>query len=578
MEIQLGGMTMKNKGIRLGWLAAALVLLGAEVLIGLYVRDDFIRPYGGDILVVILLGCLLRGAFPRLGLWLSPAVFTFAVAVEISQHFHLVDRIGLGHIPFFSILMGNSFAWGDIWSYGVGCVIFLLADWLFRPGVVSLRTKGIHLAYGLVCTVLANLYLPLMVAPWLLAVMIPGLLFVLIFAGGRVPKTTRRRMKICYHGATLLLAFQISGLISLLYHLWLAAVTLPADPWSVIWSCVLCIVIEAVIFWVGIICVYCTSVQLGLKMRVYGLLCGMILPLNLIALNVIIHVVREEVRLECEKEAVNLARRDQKVCATRYPIMMVHGIFFRDSAVLNYWGRIPDELEKNGATVRYGNHHSAASIEDCALELTRRIRAIREETGCDKVNIIAHSKGGLDCRYAISELGAGEYIASLTTINTPHRGCLFAECLLNKIPSKIQTKVADTYNDTLRKLGDTNPDFLTAVGQLTFSHCTELNKRLKSPPEEIYCQSIGSVMARPRGGRFPLNFSHRIVTYYDGENDGLVGCNSFAWGQKYTLLRPKGKKGISHGDMVDINRRNLPDFDVREFYVQLVSDLKQRGL
>jgi triacylglycerol lipase len=85
-------------------------------------------------------------------------------------------------------------------------------------------------------------------------------------------------------------------------------------------------------------------------------------------------------------------------------------------------------------------------------------------------------------------------------------------------------------------------------------------------------------MKRAGSGRFPLNFSHRIVKNYDGENDGLVGENSFSWGEKYTCLRPQGNKGISHGDMIDLNRRNIPEFDVREFYVQLVSDLKQRGL
>ena len=37
-------------------------------------------------------------------------------------------------------------------------------------------------------------------------------------------------------------------------------------------------------------------------------------------------------------------------------------------------------------------------------------------------------------------------------------------------------------------------------------------------------------------------------------------------------------RGISHGDVVDLNRENIPGFDVREFYVQLVADLKARGL
>ena len=59
---------------------------------------------------------------------------------------------------------------------------------------------------------------------------------------------------------------------------------------------------------------------------------------------------------------------------------------------------------------------------------------------------------------------------------------------------------------------------------------------------------------------------------------GLVSEKSFAWGERYTLLTPLKHRGISHGDMIDLNRENIDGFDVREFYVQLVSDLKARGL
>ena len=84
---------------------------------------------------------------------------------------------------------------------------------------------------------------------------------------------------------------------------------------------------------------------------------------------------------------------------------MVHGVFFRDFRNLNYWGRIPAALEANGATIFYGTHQSAASVADSGREIADRIQQILKETGCGKVNIIAHSKGGLDSRYAISKLG-----------------------------------------------------------------------------------------------------------------------------------------------------------------------------
>ena len=74
-----------------------------------------------------------------------------------------------------------------------------------------------------------------------------------------------------------------------------------------------------------------------------------------------------------------------------------------------------------------------------------------------------------------------------------------------------------------------------------------------------------------------LNLTNRFVRYFDGENDGLVGADSFEWGSKFEMLVPSGKRGISHSDMIDLNRENIKGFDVREFYVQLVSDLREAG-
>ena len=264
------------------------------------------------------------------------------------------------------------------------------------------------------------------------------------------------------------------------------------------------------------------------------------------------------------------------MCKTKYPLLLVHGVFFRESKYFNYWGRIPEELQLNGATVYYGEHHSAASVADCGEELTLKIKEIVSETGCEKLNIIAHSKGGLDCRYAIAKCGAAPYIASLTTINTPHDGCLFADYLLEKISPEIKESVADIYDKALRKLGEENPNFISAVSDLTAAACKKFNEEMPNP-QNIYCQSVGSVLKNAGSGKFPLNFSYHLVKYFDGPNDGLVSTKSFDWGEKFTLLEPPGKRGISHGDMIDLNRENIEGFDVRDFYVDLVSDLKNKG-
>lgn len=330
-----------------------------------------------------------------------------------------------------------------------------------------------------------------------------------------------------------------------------------------------------ILFWNGIISVYCTSVQLGIKHRIIGIICGMIPIANLICLSKIIKICREEIYFEADKILLNEARKDEQICRTKYPILLVHGVFFRDYHVLNYWGRIPKELETNGATLFYGKHSSALPVIDSAKELEKRVLEIVSTTGCEKINIIAHSKGGLDSR-ALLKTSARSYIASITTINTPHKGCEFADFLLNKASEQLKENLSNAYNFAAKKLGDPAPDFLSAVNDLTHTNCLEFNENNKIPGD-IYCQSFGSVLKGFTSSSFPLNLTYQFVKHFDGNHDGLVSVNSFEFGQKFTMLENKYNRGISHADVIDLNRENIPGFDVREFYVSIVSDLKNRG-
>ncbi len=339
---------------------------------------------------------------------------------------------------------------------------------------------------------------------------------------------------------------------------------------------IIAIVFLSITFWVGIIRVYLTSIQLGIKMRVLGVIFGMIFPINLIILCMMLKETSEEIRFENEKAILNEKRKADKICATKYPVLLLHGVFFRDFKYFDYWGRVPKELIINGCRIFYGEQQSAATVESCGKEVARKIEEIVRTTGSQKVNIIAHSKGGLDARSAMSDPEIAKHVASLTTINTPHRGCEFAEYLLTKSPEKLRNKVAEAYNRTLAKLGDYAPDFLSACQNLTRSFCAEFNERVKDP-EGVYIQSYGSIMKNHRGGQFPLNLTHGFVGIFDGNNDGLVGEKSFPWGSDFHLMTVPGKRGISHGDVIDLNRENIPGYDVREFYVQLVADLKKKG-
>jgi len=433
----------------------------------------------------------------------------------------------------------------------------------------------------IIMSILSNSYTIIVLEPKLLFAIIPVFLLANIFAGLFIVRSKVTRLKVCSHGTVLLTAFYISLPVCVAYHIFLAIKTIPDDYMTFIWSAVLCICVEAVFFWNGIISVYLSSAQLGFKKRLIGLACGMIPIANLIALYKILKTTHREIVFEVEFEAkkrkINEQRKHLSICKTKYPLLMVHGVFFRDSKFFNYWGRIPAELEQNGAEIHYGNHPSASSVADSAAFLTNRIKEIIKETGAEKVNIIAHSKGGLDCRYAISKLDAAPYVASLTTINTPHRGCEFADCLLSKISPSVKDSVASAYNSALKKFGEKDADFLAAVNDLTASTCTKLDAELTAP-SDIYCQSVGSALVNAQGGKFPLNMSYHLVNYFDEKNDGLVCSSSFKWGEKYTFLTPKKERGISHGDMIDLNRENIDGFDVREFYVKLVNDLKERGL
>lgn len=106
-----------------------------EILIALFLKDGFIRAYGGDILVTVLICAGVRIIFPR-GVRLLPLwVFLFAAAVEVAQYFDIVSILGLSHIKFFRLLIGSTFSVADLFCYLAGCVIFLLLDVLLNKKI-----------------------------------------------------------------------------------------------------------------------------------------------------------------------------------------------------------------------------------------------------------------------------------------------------------------------------------------------------------------------------------------------------------------------------------------------------------
>jgi hypothetical protein len=115
-----------------GYAWASVLLLLTEIAIAAFVHDGIIRPYIGDLLVVILIYCFVRSFF-EVQVWKTAiAVLLFAYTVETLQYLRIVERLGLGHSRFANIIIGNAFAWMDMLMYTIGIVIVLLVEYRFR--------------------------------------------------------------------------------------------------------------------------------------------------------------------------------------------------------------------------------------------------------------------------------------------------------------------------------------------------------------------------------------------------------------------------------------------------------------
>ena len=122
----------------MGYLAAFVILFLIEAAIALWVHDRFIRPYIGDVLVVVLVYVFVRIFFPSGARHLVLYVFLFAVCVEVLQYFRLVEILGLEGCGAARIILGSVFDWKDIACYGAGCLIL---QWMEHIGPKYRDTK-----------------------------------------------------------------------------------------------------------------------------------------------------------------------------------------------------------------------------------------------------------------------------------------------------------------------------------------------------------------------------------------------------------------------------------------------------
>ncbi|KAH8670827.1 putative triacylglycerol lipase [Xylariales sp. PMI_506] len=264
----------------------------------------------------------------------------------------------------------------------------------------------------------------------------------------------------------------------------------------------------------------------------------------------------------------------------RHPIVLAHGLLgFAELRVagswlppVHYWHGISEALTANGVEVITAAVPPSGSIEQRAEKLGQQIARV---AGGKSVNIVAHSMGGLDARYMISQLKPPSVdVRSLVTVASPHHGSAFADYLFDEIGAE---RLPGLYNLVERVGFETG-----AFSQLTQKYMSqEFNPKTPDNPDVRYF-SYGAMMERPSLFS-PFRQSQRVLEKLEGPNDGLVSVQSSMWGDyKGTLV------GVSHLDLINWTNRlrwtmrklvgKNPTFNAIAFYLDIADMLAKEGL
>ncbi len=269
--------------------------------------------------------------------------------------------------------------------------------------------------------------------------------------------------------------------------------------------------------------------------------------------------------------AIEKKENEPMMIEMKYPIVLVHGIIAHDrGGLVNFWGRIPERLKEHGIKVYFGNTDAWGSYESNAEILRTTIEKVLQETKSDKVNILAHSKGGIDSRYLVWKYNFGDKVASLTTISTPHHGAEIADLIYKQ--KIVHTDNAKKILATFGKIyGDINPDLYNVNYQLTTEKMKEFNENITAD-KRVYYQCLYSAM-KDSMDDLVFFYSHQYIKKITGENDGLVTEQSAQWGTNITKI----EGSISHGQIVDLGKKEIAGIDIPEIYVNIARGLSEKG-
>ena len=264
--------------------------------------------------------------------------------------------------------------------------------------------------------------------------------------------------------------------------------------------------------------------------------------------------------------------------ASKYPIVLAHGIVLKDVKFFKAFGHIETLLRDNGYSVHTSQTDGFGSIENNAAQLKAQIEEIMQAEGVDKVNIIAHSKGGLDSRYMIDHLGMADHVASLTFLCTPHKGSKLATRLY-ALPRVLKYPLACYLHAAYRIFGDKQPEVLKVCEQLRYAPEGALETLDLTVPdatyEHIFMQSYSATMNKSTDDfvmGIPLIFSR----YFEkgAPTDGMVSLES----SQYANYRGDCIDGsVSHSEIVDFMVNKKKKEKIYAFYLALCEDLTKRG-
>ena len=257
--------------------------------------------------------------------------------------------------------------------------------------------------------------------------------------------------------------------------------------------------------------------------------------------------------------------RTHRPKGTKYPIVLAPGLFGFDSKVISYFLGISKYISSLGCQVTATTTETAPVAKRATL-LKTQLDDFINKTKTDKVNIIAHSMGGLDARYAISRLGMDDKIASLTTIAAPHHGTSVADWGLKRL-----IPIAHLLSTLLGM----DPK---SFHDLTRESCKKFNEEVKNVDSIRYFTYSGSQeKSRISPLLWPL---YDLLIKEEGENDGLVSVRSAKWQDGDDGVKYMGNFSADHLNFIGwkFDLEFIANFDKRRFYRSLIEHLKRNDL